>query len=153
SCNPANEPASPGTVEAVTDFNGNTTSYANYDPNGKPQKVTDPLGRITQFGFDADGNLLWTQDPLHHRNNIDTGPDPRSYRSYTDYDSFNRAGRQSQPKSTTLDRGQLIWTDTSYDPNNNITAAQDPHYGQQDPGDGATTTYAYDPMDRPTLTT
>jgi RHS repeat-associated protein len=150
SCNPANDPTSPGTIEAVTDFNGNTTRYANYDPNGKPQKVTDPLGRIAQFGFDADGNLLWTQDPLHA---ADTGADTRSYRTYNDYDTFNRPGRQSQPKSTSLDRGQLIWTDTSYDPNDNVTAVQDAHYGQQDGGNGPTTTYSYDAMDRPTLLT
>src|SRR5262249_11432037 len=62
-------------------------------------------------------------------------------------------GRTSQPKSTALDRGQLIWADASYDAGNNITAAQDAHYGQHDGGDGATTTYRYDPMDRPTLTT
>jgi RHS repeat-associated protein len=151
-CNPANDAGSPGTVEAVTDFNANTTRYTNYDPNGQPQKVTDPLGRITELGFDADGNHLWTQDPLHHRD-IDTGPDTRSYRTYTDYDSFNRPGRQSQPKSTTLDRGQLIWTDTSYDANDNVTAAQGAHYGQQDDGNGPTTSHSYDAMDRPTLTT
>ena len=149
-CNPANDPGSPGTVEAVTDFNTNTTHYTNYDPNGQPQKVTDPLSRVTQFGFDADGNLIWSQDPLHA---TDNGSDTRSYRTYHDYDSFNRPGRQSQPKSTTLDRGQLIWTDTSYDANDNTTAAQDAHYGQQDDGNGPTTTYSYDAMDRSTLTT
>ncbi len=112
--------------------------------------MTDPLGRITQFSFDADGDLLWTQTPLHATT---TGTDTRSYRTYFDYDSFNRLGRQSQPKSTTLDRGNLVWTDTSYDPNSNTTIAQDAHYGQQDGGDGAKTTYGYDAMDRKTLTT
>jgi RHS repeat-associated protein len=149
-CNTANDPSAPGTIEAVTDFNGHTTTYANYDPNGRPQKVTDPMGRVTQFGYDADGNMLWTQTPLHA---TASGTDTRSYRNYFDYDSFNRLGRRSQPKSTALDRGQLIWTDTSYDPNNNITAAQDDHYGQQDAGNGAKTTYGYDAMDRKTLTT
>jgi RHS repeat-associated protein len=150
SCNPANDPSSPGTVEAVTDFNGHTTSYASYDPNGSPQQVTDPLGRVTRFGFDADGNLLWTQDPLHA---AATGADTRSYRTYTDYDSYGRPGRQSQPRSTALERGELIWADTSYDPNDNITAVQDAHYGQQDAGNGAVTSYSYDNMDRKTLTT
>ncbi len=151
-CNPANEPASPGTVEAVTDFNGHTTTYADHDPSGFPQKVTDPLGRVTQFGYDADGNLVWTQDPLH-QTPADAGPDTRSYRSYTGYDSFGRPGRQSQPKSTALDRGELVWTGTSYDANNDVTAVQDAHYGQQDGGDGAVTTFGYDVMDRRTLTT
>ncbi len=149
-CNPADDPSSPGTLEAVTDFNGHTTSYASYDPNGQPQKVTDPLGRVTQFGFDADGNLRWTQDALHA---AASGTDTRSYRIFYDYDSFNRLGRQSQPKSTTLDRGELIWAGTSYDPNDNITAMQDAHFGQQDGGNGAVTSYSYDPMDRKTLTT
>jgi RHS repeat-associated protein len=149
-CNPANDPAAPGTLQAATDFNGNTTTFNNYNAGGQPQQVTDPLGRITGFGFDADGNLVWTQDPVHH---ADTGTDTTSYRAYTYYDSFNRPGRTSQPKSTSLDRGQLIWTDTSYDANNNITATQDAHYGQHDGGNGATTTTRYDAMDRPVLTT
>ncbi len=150
SCNPANDPTSPGTLATTTDFNGNTTTYANYDPNGRPQKVTDPLARVTQFGFDADGNVLWTQDPLHASA---SGTDTRSYRTYQDYDSFNRLGRTSKPKSTTLDRGELVWTDTSYDPDDNVTSVQDAHFGQQDAGNGAKTTYGYDAMDRKTLTT
>jgi YD repeat-containing protein len=112
-CNPANDAGSPGTVEAVTDFNANTTRYANYDPNGQPQKVTDPLERVAEFGFEADGNHLWTQDPLHHRD-TDIGPDPRSYRTYTDYDSFNpaRPAKPAQihhprPWPADLDRHQL----------------------------------------------
>jgi RHS repeat-associated protein len=149
-CNTANDASSPGTLATETDFNGNVTRYANYDPNGRPQKVTDALGRVTQFGFDADGNLLWTQDPLHASA---SGSDTRGYRSYRDYDSFNRLGRTSQPKSTTLERGKLVWTDTSYDPNDNVTSVQDAHFGQQDGGDGAKTTYGYDAMDRKTLTT
>ena len=149
-CNPANDPSSPGTLEAVTDFNGNTTTFNSYDPSGQLQKVTDPLGRVTQFGYDADGNLIWTQDPLHAG---DTGSDTRSYRTYIDYDSFGRPGRQSQPKSTTLDRGELIWTDTSYDPNGNVTAVQDAHYGRQDGGNGAVTSNSYGNMDRKTLIT
>jgi RHS repeat-associated protein len=112
--------------------------------------VTDPLGRVTRFGFDADGNLLWTQDPLHA---ADTGADTRSYRIFYDYDSYGRLGRVSQPKSTALDRGLLIWTDASYDPNGNITAVQDAHFGRQDGGNGAVTSYRYDSMDRKTLTT
>src|SRR5262249_15677969 len=132
------------------DFNANTTTFANYDANGRPQKVTDPLGQVTQFGFDADGNLLWTQDPLHAGA---SGADTRSYRSYQDYDSFNRLGRPPQPKAPPLDRGNLVWTDTSYDPNGNVTSVQDAHYGQQDAGGGAKTTYGYDAMDRKTLTT
>ena len=64
-CNPANDPSSPGTLATETDFNGNTTTYANYDANGRAQKVTDPLGRVSAFGFDADGNLVWIQDPPH----------------------------------------------------------------------------------------
>src|SRR5262249_26058825 len=128
SCNTANEAGSPGTIHSVTDFNGNTTTYANYDPSGQPQQVTDPLGLVTRFGFDADGNLVFPQDPVHAG---DSGSDTRSYRTVYDYDSFNRLGRVSQPKSTAADRGTLIWTGTSYDPDNNVTAVQDAHYGQQ----------------------
>ena len=64
-CNTANEPGSPGTIHSATDFRGSTTLFTSYDPSGRPRQVSDPLGRVTQFGFDADGNLLFTQDPLH----------------------------------------------------------------------------------------
>jgi hypothetical protein len=92
--------------------------------------VTDPLGRVTQFGFDTDGNLIWTQDPLHA---ADSGTDTRSYRTYTDYDSYGRPGRQSQPKSTTLDRGELIWADTSYDPTATSPRSRTPTTGSRTP--------------------
>src|SRR6266568_2065710 len=94
----------------------------------------------------------WPGHPISYPSRA--SPDnTRSYRTVYDYDSFNRLGRASQPKSTTMERGTLIWAGTSYDANNNVVAAQDAHYGQQDAGDGAVTTYGYDKMDRKTLTT
>ncbi len=139
-----------GQLTTATNPNGGATTYANYDPNGLPQQVTDPVGRVTRNGFDADGQQLWVQTPSHAG---DSGADPRSYRTYFDYDAFHRLGRQSQPKSTSGARGTLVWTTLAQDPNDNITAESNSVYGRDDPANGARTTYGYDAMDRRTLVT
>ncbi|MCA1720794.1 MAG: DNRLRE domain-containing protein, partial [Actinobacteria bacterium] len=149
-CNTANDAGSPGTVRAVTRPNGGVTTYSGYDPSGLPQTVTDPLGRASKAGYSPDGLTLWTQDPAHA---AASGSDTRAYRTYFDYDAFRRLGRTSTPKSTAADRGNLVWTSTAYDANDNPTSTSDAHYGAQDAGNGAVTAYAYDPMDRLTLTT
>ena len=103
---------------------------------------------MTQISYDADGQMVWLQDPLHAS---DAGSDPRSYRQYFDYDSFGRLGRQSAPKSTRFDRGQLIWTSAAYDAGDNLVKTIDPRYGASDPGVGPTSTFTYDAMDQQTL--
>ena len=137
-----------GQVTTVTDANANPTSFV-YDANGLPTRITDAKGQVTQFGYDADGLLLWSQDAVHSGA---TGANPREYRTYFDYDSFARLGRQSAPKSTTVARGQLIWTAADFDPNDNLVSEWAPAYGQQFTL-GARTTMAYDLMDRRTLIT
>ncbi|MDQ1700020.1 MAG: hypothetical protein QOG34_1883, partial [Frankiaceae bacterium] len=149
-CNTANEAGAAGTLHSTTSANGGTTTFASHDANGYPTRITDPLGRVTQLGFSSDGLQLYTQDANHSGA---SGSDVRSYRTYTDYDSFQRPGRTSSPKSTSLDRGNLIWADTGYDADDNVTSGQDAHFGAQDAGNGAVTTTAYDVMDRATLVT
>jgi len=142
-----------GQLTTATSPNGGVIRYESYDPNGLPQQVTDPLDRVTRNGFDADGQQLWVQTPVHAS---DSGADPRSYRTYFDHDSFHRLGRRSQPKSTRSARGLLVWTTVSYDPNDNVIVARNPVYGRDDPGEDPQTpktTYAYDLMDRRTLVT
>ncbi|HYZ75915.1 MAG TPA: RHS repeat-associated core domain-containing protein [Gaiellaceae bacterium] len=139
-----------GTVATDKDANNHTTTFASYDSNGLPTKIVDAKGQTTQFGYDSDGLLLWVQDPRHAS---DTGTDTRSYRSYFDYDGFHRLVAQSTPKSTQLDRGNLIWSDASYDANDNLTRIVDAHYGATDSLSGPTTTTVYDAMDQPTLVT
>ncbi len=139
-----------GQLTTATSPNGGDTHYGNYDANGLPQQITDPVGRVTGQEFDADGQQLWTQTPAHAGA---TGADVRSYRTYFDYDSFHRLGRQSEPKTTAAARGLLVWTTIAYDRNDNVTSERNPVYGRDDPGSGAPTTYSYDAMDRRTLTT
>jgi RHS repeat-associated protein len=137
-----------GTLASTTDANRHTTTYNSYDPSGLPTRITDAKGQVTQASYDPDGLLVWLQDPLHAG---DTGNDTRSYRRYFDYDSFRRLGRQSAPKSTRFDRGQLIWTSGAYDPNDNLVKQVGAHYGASDPGTGPTSTFTYDAMDQQTL--
>ncbi|HEX8081372.1 MAG TPA: DNRLRE domain-containing protein [Jatrophihabitans sp.] len=143
--------AANGTVSSETDARGGTTTYTGYDANGFPTAVTDPLARKTQFGYDSDGQLLWTQDAKHA---AFTGGVPRDYRTYFDYDSFHRMGRQSAPKSTATERGLLIWSGADFDANDNTVLDIDQHYGQQySPGIAFQVKHAFDVMDRETLAT
>ena len=145
-----------GTVATSADFKGNVTRFTAYDANGLPTTVVDASDSPTapthpvRMQFDSGGRLLWVQDANHA---AFTGGDPRHYRTMFSYDSFNRLGRQSTPKSTSRQLGELIWSDTFYDANNNVVKAIAPHFGAQDSGTGPTTTIAYNPMDRPTLVT
>ncbi|MEV4315002.1 DNRLRE domain-containing protein [Actinocrispum sp. NPDC049592] len=142
--------AAPGTIASQKDPNGGSTSYPAYDPSGQPLRMVDPLGKVTQFGYDADGLMRWLQDPNHAN---DSGADERSYRTFFDYDPFHRLERQSAPKSTSSERGQLVWSSVRFDANDNIVQRVDPHYGHADaPGtQGPTATATYDNMDQPVV--
>jgi RHS repeat-associated protein len=140
--------ANPGTIAAVHDANGNPpTTFPNYDPSGQPTEIRDPLGNSTKFGYDPDGLVIWIQDPNHA---ADTG-DPREFKAFFDYDSFGRLGRQSAPKSTRFERGQLLWSGADFDPNDNVVRRLNPHFGSAsgDPGNAPASTATYDPMDHP----
>jgi YD repeat-containing protein len=141
--------ANPGTIAQIFDANGNPpTTFPSYDPSGQPTEIKDPLGKSTKFGYGVDGQLLWLQDPNHAG---DSGTDERAYKSFFDYDSFGRLGRQSAPRSTATDRGNLIWSSADFDPNDNVTRQVQPHYGRVD-GDDTTNAPAaiatFDVMDR-----
>jgi RHS repeat-associated protein len=132
-----------GTLATITDANTHRTSFNTYDANGLVTKITDAKNQVTQFGYDDDGLLRFVQDPLHASY---TGGDPRTYRTYFDYDSFHRMGRQSTPKST-AETAPLIWTALAYDANDNVTSQFAPAYGGQFVK-GPETKLTYDPMDR-----
>jgi RHS repeat-associated protein len=142
--------ADDGTLRTSTDADGNTTSFDAYDANGEPGSVTDALGNVTTFGYDPDGNLVWSQDANHQDA---TGGDSQSYRTTYHYDSFGRLDLESTPKSTTQAPGLLVWSQVSYDANDNVVASMAPYYGTDPTGMGAVTSTAYDAMDRPTLVT
>jgi RHS repeat-associated protein len=127
-----------------------TTTYNSYDNNGLATKVTDAAGGISQAGYDAAGNLLWTQDPNHGSL---TGGDPSQYRRYSSYDSYGRPSRTSTPKSTTYRPGLLTWADSTYDANDNPSSQLSPHFGIGDSATAPTTSTTYDAMDRPLVVT
>jgi RHS repeat-associated protein len=139
-----------GTVQKEIDGLLRETIYNIYDENGIATKVTDAAGGIVQASYDARGNLLWLQDPNHAAY---TGGTPREYRSTYEYDSFGRLGRSSDPRSTLYRPGELTWTVTRYDANDNELAETNPHYGRSSAGVAPTSSTTYDVMDRPTTET
>ena len=145
--------ANPGTIAAVRDAKGNPpTTFPAYDPSGQPAQIVDPLGQTTRIGYDVDGLVRWVQDPNHA---ADTGADERAYKTFFDYDSFHRLGRQSAPKSTRFERGSLLWSGATHDANDNLVRTMGPHFGPDagDPENGPVTTTTFDPMDRVLLVT
>lgn len=127
-----------------------TTTYNTYDANGLPTQITDAAGGITRAGYDAAGNNLWIQDANHASY---SGGTPSQYRTEYVNDVFGRLIRSSSPKSTQFTPGLLLWSDWSYDANDNEIAEMAPHYGAGDSGGAPQTTTAYDAMDRATLVT
>jgi RHS repeat-associated protein len=141
-----------GTLAQTTDANTNVTRYTSYDANGLATTVVDGIGNTMRVSHDADGLLLSIQD-ADHQTGCATCSDPSQFQTIYRYDSFNRLGATSQPKSTTLAQGTLIWSDTFYDPNDNVTTRMAPYYASGDIHAGDATQVTYDAMDRPTLTT
>jgi RHS repeat-associated protein len=141
-----------GTLASTTDANGRQTQFTNYDANGQLTRVVDAKTGVTTFAYDSDGLLRWVQDALHQS---ETGPEPREYRSYFDYDSFHRLGRQSTPKSTTIVRGMLIWSAADYDSNDNLVTTWPAYEGGAvaTTPSSAKTTVAFDDADRAELVT
>jgi len=155
-----------GTVANSKDFLGNQTTYLSYDANGLATKIADASDSPTvpthllQIGYDAGGRTAFVQDENHAQF---SGGTPANYQTQFFYDSFSRLGRQSTPRSTNLAQGTLVWSDISYDPNNNITTVVAPHCvpksncinetANSDIGTGDTTTASYDALDRKTQVT
>ena len=135
-----------GTMATAQDADGNVTSYTSYDPSGQPTRTVDAAGGVEQRGYDANGNLIWIQDPLHAS---DSGTDTRNYRTYFDYDAFGRLERSTMPKSTSGARGTLVVTRTDRDANDNVVGDYAPGYSSP----GPETTQTYDAMDRLTQST
>ena len=139
-----------GTMTSITDPRGNGTSFPQYDPSGQPTVVVDAETHTTRFGYDADGFLRWVQDANHES---DSGAEPREFRTYFDYDTWHRMGRQSTPHSTRNRRGELVWSAVDFDANDNVLLSIAPHFGRQYPATGARTNATFDAMDRQKLVT
>jgi YD repeat-containing protein len=112
------------TVSAAGNASGgspaqHTTTYSNFTGSGKPRTVTDPLGHVTTYGFDADQNVTDVTDA-----------DDRH--THTAYDENNQPVLVTRPDGSTQA--------TSYDDNENLAVQTD--------GLAHATTYGYDDLDR-----
>ncbi|WP_141997751.1 DNRLRE domain-containing protein [Amycolatopsis cihanbeyliensis] len=127
-----------GAVESVTDPENRTTTYETNakglvtkttDPAGgsttveyagsDPVRVTDPLGRVTETGFDVLGRPV-------------TGTDPRRAVTETGYTAASEVASVTDPLGRTISY--------AYDPNGNRSKVTGPRGGQ--------TVFGYDLMDR-----
>jgi RHS repeat-associated protein len=131
------------------------TQYTDYDANGIPTRMVNPIGEVMRFCADDDGLLRWTQDPRHAGSPLPADWSQcashagRTYRAYFDYDPFHRLVRTSEPKSTDDLPGTLLWTHARYDANDNVTEEFGAHEGTAfRDGAGNRTAVTYDGMDR-----
>ncbi|UCD81624.1 MAG: RHS repeat protein, partial [Desulfobacterales bacterium] len=120
---------SDGRINAVTDFNGHTTTY-DYDQLNRLILVTQPGGAATRYGYDGHGNLASVIDAENHettyvyddlgrviaRNSPDTGP--------TNY-VYDAAGNLAQKTDAVEVTVQYV-----YDALNRLTDVQFPDSSQ-----------------------
>jgi len=115
-----------GHLVSTTDANGHTTTYADYDANGYPRRITDPIGCSSFFSYDAVGNVVSSVDAK------------QKVRTFT-YDQFKRPLLTKVPKDAAAN-DFIVTPGPRYDRNDNVvvlTAANN-----------AVTTVAYDQADR-----
>jgi RHS repeat-associated protein len=119
---------------------GQTTAY-NYDANGNPLTVTDPLARVTQKAFDPLNRLIRIIDAAGGITKIVYDPhnrpvtvvDPNSGSTTFVYDGFGDVIQRISP-----DTGKTVY---HYDLAGNLTQKVD--------ATGATTNFTYDALNRP----
>ncbi|MFG1778414.1 polymorphic toxin-type HINT domain-containing protein [Micromonospora sp. NPDC049048] len=76
-----------GLVASVRDPNGNRT-WMSYDDGGRLTRETDPLGRVTEYGYDVEGNRV---SSLTRREHERLTSEERARRTIVDtYDIVNR---------------------------------------------------------------
>jgi RHS repeat-associated protein len=174
--------SNPGLVTAKTDANGKTTSYA-YDSHGDLASVTDPLGNETSYSYNpigektsmvaARGNVsgcgcssaFTTSYTYDGYGSLTETTDPLGHSTYATYDAVgdkltstdpngnvttNTYNADKEHTSTYLQGGSCtgtvsLCTSYTYDANGNKVTMTD--------ANGQTTHYAYDHLNRLTLTT
>lgn len=132
-----------GKPRSITDPNGNTMSYEYYDSakDGRLKKQIDPLGRSTQFDYDAHGNVTVVTDNLVRT-------------TLTTYDELNRPTRIVKPAYADTVLGQVRpVTKSSYDNLGRliqVAAGHTDSTGTNPANDSVTTqmTYQYDDFGR-----
>ena len=141
-------PKAPGEPDRITLFEA-------YDANGRPTKITDPVGAVTRMCTDDDGLLRWIQDARHASSPVPSDwsqcvqHNGRAYRSYLDYDPLHRLVRTSDPKNSADPDAPLLWTHARYDVNDNVSEEFGPQAGATfRDGAGTRTRLTYDAMDQ-----
>jgi RHS repeat-associated protein len=118
-----------GQLQTNTDANGNLTRYADFDPNGYPQRIIDPYGNASTFRYDVVGNVV-------------SGTDAHGKTSSYAYDLFRRPLSTKQP-----------WDPANPDPAKHFVITPGPEYDANDnvvrttAANGAVTSTAYDAGD------
>jgi RHS repeat-associated protein len=135
----------PGLVTKVIPPRGNTgpspdytyaTSFAYFGPGSKAgmlSSVTDPLGNVTSYDYDAVGHRMSSVDPLGNS----LGGVPADHRTDFVYDNEDRLRFVKLPAPVA--GGSQLLTETRYDEVGNPTVRID--------ANGQVTSYAYDERD------
>jgi RHS repeat-associated protein len=79
------------------------TTKTERDPQGRPLKITDPLGHTTKYTYDGDGNVETVTDGNSHKtkytydadNELTKTEEPNKTVTETDYDSMGRVKSQT----------------------------------------------------------
>ncbi|MGA5193277.1 RHS repeat-associated core domain-containing protein, partial [Streptomyces exfoliatus] len=120
-----------GQMTKAIDANGNATTNSTFGPTGYPAKITDALGKATDFVYDERGQVRETTDALGKR-------------TTQTYDTFGRPLVKTVPKDQAA--GVLITTPAPvYDANDNVTSSTAPN--------GAISSAVYDAADQLTSAT
>jgi RHS repeat-associated protein len=117
---------SAGQLVSQTDANGHTTTFGDYDPNGLPRSITDPLGHATVMAYNARGGVVSLTDA-------------RGKTSTFGFDLFGRRLDSRVPKKAAAAE-YLTTAAPVYDANDNIT--------ESTAANGAKSTANYDAGDR-----
>ncbi|MFG2334775.1 DNA/RNA non-specific endonuclease, partial [Streptomyces sp. NPDC048604] len=120
-----------GQMTKAIDANGNPTTNSDFGPTGYPAKITDALGKATNFVYDDRGQVREVVDALGKK-------------TTQDYDAFGRPLVKTVPKDQSA--GVLITMPApEYDANDNVTKATAPN--------GAVSTAVFDAADQITSDT
>jgi YD repeat-containing protein len=137
------------------------TTKTERDAQGRPLKITDPLGHTTKYTYDGDGNVETVTDGNSHTtkytydadNELTRTEEPNKAVTEAEYDSMGQVKSQTDGNKhvTKYVRNLLEETEEvvnplgkktlkEYDPAGNLIKLTDPK--------GRTTTYTYDPANR-----
>jgi RHS repeat-associated protein len=137
------------------------TTKTERDTQGRPLKVTDPLGHTTKYTYDGDGNVETVIDGNSHKtkyiydadNELTKTEEPNKTITETEYDSMGRVKSRTDGNKhvTKYVRNALEEVEEEVNPLAKKTLKEYDEAGNlvklTDPT-GRTTTYTYDPADR-----